>query len=140
MNVDLKKAMTGFNGEPLMNEISGVRASLEDGTDVYLKYGLKVKDQDGKEIMLIDDRKPTTIGDILLQLSATPLKGDESHTPEERMRLFDLSCMFHENKGKTVSLTASDVVELKNRALKLFLDPQIFTGVVDAIDPGSRKK
>ena len=134
MKVDLSKVVIGYDGEPLVDKTEGVGCKLPDDTPVYLKFGLKVKDPNGKEIELIDDRKPKVVGDLLLQLVTTPLKGDDKHSADQRTRLFELSQLFYKNKEKTVALKAEDVVELKSRALKLYIDIQVFNGVVNAIE------
>ena len=135
MKVDLSKKVEGYDGKPLVNKVEGVQSQLPDGQVIYLKYGLKVKDSKGKEVELVDDRKPRTIGSVLLECVTTPLKKDNEQTPEQRLRLFSLAQLFHKNMDGSVDITAEDVVELKSRAHTLFLDPQVFAGVVNAIDP-----
>ena len=41
MKVDLSKEIVGFDGKPLVSEIEGVEAFLPDGTQVFLKHGLR---------------------------------------------------------------------------------------------------
>jgi hypothetical protein len=135
MKVDLNKTINGYDGKPLLSKVEGVQASLPDGKIVYFRYGLKVKDSSGNEIELIDNRKPRTIGDVLLECVTTPLQDDKDHTPERRIRLFELAQLIHKNKDKSVTLTAEDIVELKSRSHTLYLDAQIFAGIVNAIDP-----
>lgn len=140
MKVDLAKEIVGFDGKPLVDKTEGVQAALPDGTQIYLKFGVKVKGPDGEEVELIDNRKPRTIGSLLLELVVTPLKKDqEKNDSAQRMMLFNLAQTFHKNEGKQITLKAEEVVELKERALILFVDPQIYAGIVNAIDPGTKK-
>lgn len=140
MKVDLSKEILGFDGKPLVDKTEGVQAALPDGTPIYLKFGIKVKGPNEEEVELIDDRKPRTIGSLLLELVVTPLKKDqEKNDPVQRMMLFNLAQTFYKNEGKQITLKAEEIVELKERALILFVDPQIYAGIVNSIDPGTKK-
>lgn len=134
MKVDLSKEIIGYDGKPLVNKIDGIECALSDGTTVYLKYGLKVKNSKGEEIELVEGRKTQTIGEVLLQAVTTPLQDDKGHTIEQRTRLFELSQMFYENMEGEVELKAEDIVELKSRVLKIYFDVQVFNSVIKALD------
>jgi hypothetical protein len=114
---------------------------LLNGSPILLKYGLKVKIADtDKEVELIDNRKPRTIGDLMLECVTTPLQKDnDDKDGTNRLRLFNLAQEIYKNKDKTINLKAEDIVEIKDRALKLFLDPQTYAGIVNAIDPDKEK-
>lgn len=97
---------------------------INDSEDMKLADG---RDADGKE-----KTKPATARDIIQQALAGPVKGDDSTSFDDKMKLYRLGLKC---RGEVVNFDVHERKIILDRVAKFFMSPYVVGQVSDLLDP-----